>query len=180
MVWQYLGDLVAINGKVAADIKENRLTLASNLIVFVAGIVYGLVVFRLRAGGDTGDFNSIYLFFAVLMGFLYMVTSQIGITLLLWAMSRIFKGTARFMSLFSAVGYSFLPYGALAVLIAFFNGTVLTAYLPGLLAILLLLWLVQVLAKILHLLEGFSLKKAYFCVIFSMLFFGSFIYVFGY
>lgn len=180
MVLQYFVDLVAINGKVAADIKDNRLTLTSNLIVLLAGVVYGLVIFNIKTVNSIAEQNFIFLLFAVLLGFLYMVSSQIGITLLLWAMCRLLKGRVPFMALFSAIGYAFIPYGILAVLIAYFNGAVLTNYLLGILAALVLLWLVQMLAKIIFVIEDFSLKKAYMCVVFSMIFFGSFIYVFGY
>lgn len=175
-----LFDLIVIEGKTAADIRENKPSLTSSLVVLLAGLIYGLVVFYFKSEAIIGELNYYYLIFIVLFGFLYMVASQIGLTLLLWAMSRILKGSPKFMALFSAVGYSFLPYGVLASVVTYYNIAPFNRLLLVLVISVCILALIYTLTKTIHIMEGFSLKKSFISVVFCLIFFVSFIYVFGY
>lgn len=169
-----------IRGKIANNIRDNKPSLISTLLVLVAGVIYGTVVFYLRGRALVGEVNYYYLTFTILIGFLYMVASQIGITLLLWSTCRIFKGSPKFMQLFSAVGYSFLPYGALAAVGAYYGADPFNGFLLATIVLACLTLLVYALTKIIYLMEGYSYKKAFLCVACSLIFFGSFVYVFGY
>lgn len=177
---QAISEMVTIRGKVAMDIKENRPTLTSSLMVFLAGVIYGLATFYFKSGELIGEQNNYYLVFTILFGFLYMVASQIGVTLLLWAMSKILKGSSRLMTLFSAVGYSFLPYGIFVAIITNLNSFAFYKFFMLIIALGSFAWWVYNLARIIHLMEDFTFRKALLSVLFFLIFLGSFIYVFGY
>lgn len=184
MVHKALFDILIIRGKIAEDIQENNPTILSSILVFLAGFFYGLTMFFVRGESLLGELNFFYLLFFILFGYMYMVASQLGITLMLWAMCRILKGLPRFFALFSVVGYTFLPYGLLVSAITYLNST--TAASPLLRVFLvftsltLLALFIYALVRVIRLMQGFSYQKASICVALFLLFFGSFIYVFGY
>jgi hypothetical protein len=91
MVHKALFDVLLIKGKVAVDIQENNPTILSSILVFLAGFIYGLSMFFVRGESLLGELNFFYLLFFILFGYMYMVASQLGITLMLWAMCRILK-----------------------------------------------------------------------------------------
>ncbi len=184
MVHKALFDVLLIKGKVAVDIQENNPTILSSTLVFLAGVIYGLSMFFVRGESLLGELNFFYLLFFILFGYMYMVASQLGITLMLWAMCRILKGLPRFFALFSVVGYTFLPYGLLVSAMTYLNSTAATSTLIRVLLVLaslsFLALFICALVKAIRLMQGFSYQKASICVALFLLFFGSFIYVFGY
>ncbi len=184
MVHKALYDIILIKGKVAKDIEENNPTLTSSFLVFAAGFIYGATMFFVRGESLIGELNYFYLSFFVLFGYMYMVASQLGITLMLWAMCRILKGLPRFFSLFSVIGYTFLPYGVLVSIVTYLNSkTVFTIPVQITLVVAALSSLalfIYALVKTVKIMQGFSLRKASICVALFIVFFGSFIYVFGY
>ena len=184
MVHKALYDIIFIKGKVAKDIEENNPSIISSILVFVAAFIYGLTMFFVRGESLLGELNFFYLLFFILFGYMYMVASQLGITLMLWAMCRILKGLPRFFALFSVIGYTFLPYGVLVSIVTYLNNTTELSMMPQVLlvttAISFLALFIYSLVRVVKIMQDFSLKKASICVALFLVFFGSFIYVFGY
>ncbi|MCW3489909.1 Yip1 family protein [Dethiobacter alkaliphilus] len=169
-MFNFLTDILLIKGSIAENIKQKNSSLLSPCMVLFAAVLYGITSYY---SGTFTDQLPVYLLFA----YIYMVASQLGITLLLWAMCRLFGGTSRFMDVFIAVGYSFIPYGIMAAANAYYTPATTTGLVLILASVLYLMYL---LTKVLHLLEGFSQTKATFGIIIGFIFVSSFIYIFGY
>ena len=177
-----LMDIVMIKGSIASNIKEKNSSLLSPFIVFMAAIFYGFASYY--SGSFTDTISNNYLLAYFFFSYLFMVASQLGLTLLLWAMGKIFQGKSRFMSVFIAVGYTFLPYGILTSTHSYYTSTRAAGNTTNPVLILILiasiLYFTYLLAKVLRLLENFSQTKALSSIIIGFIFFGSFIYLFGY
>lgn len=175
-------DIVVINGRVAENIKTKKSSLLSPVIVFISAIIYGLSSFyiAIAAGRAEESYLIVYLFFA----YFFIVASQLGVALLLWAMCKIFRGTSRFMQVFIAVGYTFLPYAVMASIHSYYfflreagqaiNPVLAPAFLAAFACFICLL------TRVLHLLEGFTWRRALISIAVGFIFFASFVYIFGY
>jgi len=183
--WLY--DIIAVDGKVAASIRERRSLLISPVIVFVAAQIHGLTMFYYKNAASADQINIAEAAFYVVFGYMALVASQIGITLLLWGIGKVLGGAeSRFIDVYIAAGYAFLPYGLLLAANTHYNymrqaGVPLSGNpLTGLLMLAALVYFIYLLTRVLHLLTGFTLKRAFACVAVSFVFILSFIYLVGY
>ncbi|GEM_PF-1587702 len=187
LLLNWLYDIIAVDGKVAASIREKRSLLLSPLIVFTAAQIHGLTMFYYRSVVGADQINSAEAFFYVVFGYLAVIASQLGIALLLWGIGKVLGGAeSRFIDVFIAVGYAFLPYGVLLAANTHLNflrqagGSLSANPLIGLIMIAALVYFIYLLTRVLHLLTGFTLKRAVACVVVALVFIASFIYLVGY
>ena len=184
MLHKTLIEMVFLKGDPAKRIKNNNSSIYSIILVMVAGGIHGLTLFCFRGEALVGELNYYYLVFFILFGYLYMVTSQLGITLMLWAMCRILKGLPKFFTLFSVLGHAILPYGLMVSTLTYWQtltDPTLATFISLLFAALIFGALfVYSLVKVVALMQTFSYKKSIVCVALLLIFFGSFVYVFGY
>jgi hypothetical protein len=187
MLLNWLWDIVAIDGKIAASIREKRSLLLSPLIVFVAAQIHGLALFYYKNAASTDQVNIAEAAFYVVFGYMAVIASQLGIALLLWGIGKVLGGAAsRFIDVFISVGYAFLPYGVLLAANTHYNflqkagGSISGSPLTGLVMLSAFVYFLYLLTKVLHLLTGFPMKRAVVCVAVSFVFILSFIYLVGY
>jgi hypothetical protein len=187
MLLNWLWDIVAIDGKVAGSIREKRSLLLSPLIVFTAAQIHGLTMYYLRSVAGADQVNIAEAAFYVVFGYMAVIASQIGIALLLWGIGKVLGGApSRFINVFIAVGYAFLPYGIMLAanthhnMLAQAGGSVSNNPLPVMIMLAALIYFLYLLTKVLHLLTGFPMKRALASVVVSFVFIISFIYLFGY
>lgn len=187
MLLNWLWDIIAVDGKVAASIREKRSLLLSPLIVLTAAQIHGLTMFYYRSVVGTNQINSAEAPFYVVFGYMAVIASQIGITLLLWGIGKVLGGApSRFIDVFIAVGYAFLPYGVMLAANTHYNflqkagGTMSGSPLTGLVMLSAFVYFLYLLTKVLHLLTGFPMKRAMACIAVSFVFILSFIYLVGY
>jgi hypothetical protein len=88
MLLKWLWDIAAVDGKVAASIREKRSLLLSPMIVFTAAQIHGLTMFYYRSAVVADQINTAEAPFYVVFGYLAVIASQLGITLLLWEIGR--------------------------------------------------------------------------------------------
>lgn len=185
MLPKFFADLLLIQGKIADNIRENKPSMISNLAVLAAAFIYGTVAFYIRGPEILGELNYSYLIFFIVFGYLYMVISQIGITLVLWASCKIVGSTAGVFVLFSNVGYVFIPYGSFVALFTYYTSAgaelpLIGSILAMAAAVATFLLFAYGLIRVVHLIQDFSIKKAFTCVAISIIFLSSFLYIFGY
>ncbi len=187
MLLNWLWDIAAVDGKVAASIREKRSLLLSPLIVFTAAQIHGLTMFYYRSVVGADQINTAEAPFYVVFGYIAVIASQLGITLLLWGMGKVLGGTpSRFIDVFIAVGYAFLPYGVLLAANTHYNflrqagGSISGNPITGLIMLSAFVYFLYLMTKVLHLLTGFPMKRAVACVAVSFVFILSFIYLVGY
>ena len=187
MLLNWIWDILAVDGKVAASIREKRSLLLSPLIVFTAAQIHGLTMFYYRGAVGADQINVAEAVFYVVFGYTAVIASQTGIALLLWGIGKVLGGVAaRFVDVFIAVGYAFLPYGVLLAANTHYNflqkagGSMSSNPLTGLVMMAAFIYFVYMLTKVLHLLTGFPMKRAVACVAVSFVFILSFIYLVGY
>jgi hypothetical protein len=187
MVLNWLYDIIAVDGKVAASIREKRSLLISPVIVFVAAQIHGLTMFYFRSVAGAGQINVAEAAFYVVFGYMAVIASQLGMTLLLWGIGKVFGGAeSRFIDVYIAAGYAFLPYGILLAANTHLNflrqagGSISDQPLTGLIMLAAFIYFLYLLTKVLHLLTGFTIKRALACVVVSFVFILSFIYLVGY
>ncbi|MDO9559527.1 MAG: YIP1 family protein [Syntrophales bacterium] len=187
MLLNWLWDIVTVDGKIAASIREKRSLLLSPLIVFTAAQIHGLTMFYFRSVVGADQINAAEAGFYVVFGYMAVIASQLGIALLLWGIGKVLGGAAsRFIDVFIAVGYAFLPYGILLAANTYHSmlqqqeASFSTLPLPVLIMLAALAYFIYQLTKVLHLLTGFPMKRAVACVVVSFVFIISFIYLFGY
>jgi hypothetical protein len=157
------------------------------LIVFTAAQIHGLTMYYLRSVAGADQVNIAEAAFYVVFGYMAVIASQIGIALLLWGIGKVLGGApSRFINVFIAVGYAFLPYGIMLAANTYYNilqkqGVAFSNNpLPVLIMLAALCYFIYQLTKVLHLLTGFPMKRAVACVLVSFVFIISFIYLFGY
>ena len=187
MLLNWLWDIIAVEGKIAASIRERRSLLLSPLIVFTAAQIHGLTMFYYRSVVGANQVNTAEAAFYVVFGYMAVIASQVGITLLLWGIGKVLGGApSRFIDVYIAVGYAFLPYGLLLAAnthLTFLRqaGRSLSSNpLTGLIMLAAFIYFLYLLTKVLHLLTGFPMKRAVACVSASFVFILSFIYLVGY
>jgi hypothetical protein len=187
MLLNWLWDIVAIDGKVAGSIREKRSLLLSPLIVFTAAQIHGLTMYYFRNVAGADQVNIAEAAFYVVFGYMAVIASQIGIALLLWGIGKVLGGApSRFIDVFIAVGYAFLPYGVLLAANTHFNflrqagGSLSDSPLTALIMLSAFVYFLYLLTRVLHLLTGFPMKRAVACVAVSFVFILSFIYLVGY
>ncbi|MBA4396290.1 MAG: hypothetical protein C0394_02700 [Syntrophus sp. (in: bacteria)] len=187
MLLNWLWDIAAVDGKVAASIREKRSSLMSPVIVFAAAQIHGLTMFYFVRGGGAEQVNVVEAATYVVFAYVAVIASQIGIALLLWGIGKVLGGApSRFIDVFIAVGYALLPYGVLLAANTHFNvlrqvgSSMSDAPLTGLVMFVAFVYFLYLLTKVLHLLTGFPMKRAVACVAASFVFILSFIYLVGY
>lgn len=187
MLLNWLWDIVAVDGKIAASIRDKRSLLLSPLIVFTAAQIHGLTMFYYRSAVVADQINTAEAPFYVVFGYMAVIASQLGITLLLWGIGKVLGGApSRFIDVFIAVGYAFLPYGLLLAAnthLTFLRqagGSISGSPLTVLIMLSAFVYFLYLLTKVLHLLTGFPMKRAAACVSASFVFILSFIYLVGY
>ncbi len=187
MLLKWLWDIIAVDGKIAASIREKRSLLLSPLIVFTAAQIHGLTMFYYRSVVGADQINTAEAAFYVVFGYMAVIASQFGITLLLWGIGKVLGGApSRFIDVYIAVGYAFLPYGLMLAAnthLTFLRqagGSIAGSPLTLLIMLAALIYFLYLLTKVLHLLTGFPLKRAVACVTVSFVFILSFIYLVGY
>lgn len=184
MIYNWIWDIIAIDGKIAASIRERRSLLLSPLIVFTAAQIHGLTMFYFRIPSGEATVNIAEAGFYVVFSYMAVIASQLGMALLLWGIGKVMGGAAsRFVDVFIAVGYAFLPYGILLAANTYRNVLQLQGenlIIPVLIMTAAVAYLVFLLTKALHLLSGFPMKRAMSCVLAVFIFVLSFIYLVGY
>jgi hypothetical protein len=187
MLLNWLWDIIAVDGKVAVSIRDRRSSMLSPLVVFTAAQIHGLTMFYFRSVVGANQINTAEAPFYVVFGYLAVIASQIGITLLLWGIGKVLGGApSRFMDVFIAVGYAFLPYGVLLAAnthLTFLRqagGSISGSPLTVLIMLSAFIYFLYLMTKVLHLLTGFPMKRAVACVAVSFVFILSFIYLVGY
>jgi hypothetical protein len=187
MLLNWLWDIAAVDGKIAASIREKRSLLLSPLIVFTAAQIHGLTMFYYRSVVGADQINTAEAPFYVVFGYMAVIASQLGITLLLWGIGKVLGGApSRFIDVFIAVGYAFLPYGLLLAAnthLTFLRqagGSISGSPLTVLIMLSAFIYFLYLMTKVLHLLTGFPMKRAVACVAVSFVFILSFIYLVGY
>lgn len=187
MLLNWFYDIIAVDGKIAAGIREKRSLLLSPLLVFTAAQIHGLTMFYYRSVVGADQINAAEAPFYVVFAYMAVIASQLGITLLLWGIGKVLGGAvSRFFDVFIAVGYAFLPYGLLLAANTHFNflrqagGSISGSPLTVLIMLAALVYFLYLLTRVLHLLTGFPMKRAVTCVALSFVFILSFIYLVGY
>jgi hypothetical protein len=187
MLLNWLYAIIAVDGKAATSIREKRSSLLSPVLVFVAAQIHGLTMFFLRGTSGAEQVNVAEAAAYVVFAYMAVIASQIGITLLLWGIGKVLGGApSRFIDVFIAVGYAFLPYGVLLAANTHFNilrqvgGSMSDATFTGLVMFVAFVYFLYLLTKVLHLLTGFPMKRSMACVSASFIFILSFIYLVGY
>jgi hypothetical protein len=188
MLLNWIWDIIAVDGKVAASIRDRRSSMLSPLVVFMAAQIHGLTMFYFRGAAGADQVNIAEAATYVVFAYMAVIASQIGIALLLWGIGKVLGGApSRFIDVFIAVGYAFLPYGVMLAANTYHNvmrhaagATFSSQPLPGLIIMAALVYFIYQLTRVLHLLTGFPMKRAVACVVASFVFIISFIYLVGY
>jgi len=187
MLLNWLWDIGAVDGKIAASIREKRSLLLSPFIVLIAAQIHGLTTFYFKSVVGAGQTNLTEAGYYVVFGYMAMIASQLGLALLLWGIGKVLGGAvSRFIDVFIAVGYAFLPYGILLAANTYHNflrqaGVSFSNNpLPALIMFAAFVYFMYLLIRVLHLLTGFPMKRAVACVVVSFVFISSFVYLFGY
>ncbi len=186
MLSNWLWDIVAVDGKIAAGIREKRSLLVSPFIVLIAAQIHGLTAFYCNSVFDSGQINLTEAAFYFVFGYMAMIASQLGIALLLWVMGKLLGGRAsRFIDVFIAAGYAFLPYGILAAANTYYRyagqgASFSSNTLPVIIMFAAFVYFTYLLTRVLHLLTGFTIRRAFACVAAAFVFIASFVYLFGY
>lgn len=181
----WLWYVIAIEGKLADRIRNNQPSILSPILVFWAAMIYGLtkVYYSVVLAADDGVINAVEALFYVVVAYMLIIASQLGLTMLTWSMAKPFGSQARFMQFFINTGYTFLPYGGLLALntyrIEMDLSLVGTPHI-GLSMLALFAYFLYLVVRVVGLTAGFTMARAATCVTAICIFVGSFIYLFGY
>ena len=153
------------------------------LLVLLAGISHGSYLYFYSNDEAVSMLRSDGIAFMLISSYAFMIALQIGITLLLWTILRLFRAKSGIMKTFSMVGYIVLPYALLSVLVNNYFSDLNSVFSDNravlISSILLLIAVIYfIFVKIIKVLEGFSNTKSMIGVAVLYVFIGSILYMF--